>query len=189
VLSLAKPTAGTLDALVRDQRDAPFSYPDVGATRTTLPPGYRHGRHVVQLGHGEATFARAVDGLRRWQAHVGADVEVSPSDAPLLADTVVALVVHRGPLYVTVACRIAYLIEEAARFGFAYGTLPHHLIEGEESFVVERDERDAVRFVITSFVRPRRRLLRLVAPLVNEMDQRLVRRYLHAMQHHAGEQE
>ncbi len=78
----------------------------------------------------------------------------------------------------TVACRIVYVTDEHRRRGFAYGTLPHHLIEGEEAFFVERDGAQAVRFVVSAFLRPRGRIMALGRPLVHRLDDRLVQRYL-----------
>ena len=66
--------------------------------------------------------------------------------------------------------------------GFAYGTLGHHVVEGEEAFAVRRDTDGTVRFEVDSFVRPRGRLLSLAGPLVGPLDHRLVRRYLRGMQ-------
>jgi hypothetical protein len=42
--------------------------------------------------------------------------------------------------------------EESDRVGFGYGTLPGHLVKGEESFEVVRDA-DGVWFVVTAFSR------------------------------------
>ena len=53
------------------QVELPFSYPDVGATRSLSSnaehvPGTLH-HHRVQLGHGHETFARARAALERWE--------------------------------------------------------------------------------------------------------------------------
>lgn len=186
MLSLMRPSAGRLEALVREQRDEALSYREAGATQSTLPPGYRYGRHEVELGHGEAVFAQAVDGLQRWRVHNRARVEVIPGDAPVETGTDVVLDVRIARVHLTLVCRIVYVTAEAHRFGFAYGTLPRHVLEGEEAFVVEHDENGVVRFTITAFVRPHGALARL-APFVDELDQYFVRRYLRAMQDHVAD--
>ncbi len=66
-------------------------------------------------------------------------VTVRPPDAGPEESLTVLLAVPVALLWVTVACWVVYVVDEPERFGFAYGTLPHHVIEGEESFVVERD--------------------------------------------------
>lgn len=140
----------------------------------------------MALGSGDAVFQRAVDGLRDWQAHLRAGVDVATSGARLSSGLVVALAVRVPPLYVTVACRIVSVIEHPTCFGFIYGTLPHHVIEGEERFLVEHEESDAVRFTVTAFLRARGRAMRSMAPVVHLLDQRMVRRYLAGMQQHVS---
>jgi uncharacterized protein (UPF0548 family) len=187
VLSLGRPSRNTVDALLREQRQADFSYPDVGATDGPFPHGYRHARHTVELGQGPDVFDRAAEGLRRWQAHVRAGVAVHPPDAGVEPGLAVVLSVPLvAALHVTVACRVVYVVEQPARSGFAYGTLSHHVIEGEEAFVVERDDTATVRFSISAFLRPRRLATRAVAPLVEAIDHRLVRRYLEGLRRHVA---
>jgi uncharacterized protein (UPF0548 family) len=186
VFSVLRPSPAALEAILREQRDEAFTYPDVGATRGRLPGGYRHGRQVVELGRGEDVFVRAAEGLRRWQAHRGAGVHVPPADAAVEPGTTVVVAVPLAVVHVTVACRVVYLTDEPTRSGFAYGTLPHHVIEGEEAFVVERDDTDVVRFAVTAFFRPRGRLIAAGGPLVHVLDQLLVRRYLSGLRRHVS---
>lgn len=189
MLSVGRPRDGDLDALASAQRGRPFSYPEVGASRGSLPHGYHHVRRVVPLGHGERAFIDAAAGLRRWQAHRLADVAVHPRDAPVEEGSVVVLTVPFGPLHVSVACGVVYVVDEPHRFGFAYGTLPHHMLEGEEAFVVEHGARGDVQFEITAFFRPRGPVMRALGPAVHAADTRLVQRYQRALQRHVGEKE
>lgn len=188
MFSVVKPSSDVLDALLGEQSREELSYAYVGATRSSLPYGYRLGRRVVGLGDGAGVFERASEGLRRWQAHLRAGVGVRPADAGLEEGLAVVLAVPVAFVHVTVACRIVYVIDEPRRFGFAYGTLPHHVIEGEEVFIIERDEADAVRFVVSAFFRPRGPVMAAGAPLVHALDQRLVGRYLRGLQQHVAEQ-
>lgn len=183
LFSFVKPSTAALSALVRQQREERLSYSQVGATRADLPAGYRHVRQVTELGRGEGVFRRAVEGLRKWQAHVHAGVELNPP-RPTRGGARRGVGGPRAPMYVAVACRIVYVTEHPGRFELAYGTLPHHVIEGEEAFIAERVETDTVRFAIAAFFRPRGGALRPVAPLVHLLDERLVRRYLRGMQQH-----
>ncbi len=189
MFSLRPPGARTVDALLDEQRGEGFSYPHVGATGgADLPDGYRHVLHDVDLGHGQEVYARAAEGLRRWQAHVGAGVSLRPPDAPVEEGLTVVLTVPVAPIHVTVACRVVYVVDEPGRWAFAYGTLPHHLIEGEEAFAVERDGEGTVRFAISAFLRPRGPLMRAVGPVVELLDHRIVRRYLRGLQEHVARQ-
>ncbi len=181
MLSLRKPSPARLRSLLEQQEEQNLSYPEVGGTRSTLPSGYRHGRHETTLGHGGPVFDRAVEELRSWRAQRGAGVGVTPSDAAIETGTGVVLTPRLAGVYLTLACRIVYVIAEPDKFGFAYGTLPHHILEGEEAFIIHREPSGLVRFTVTAFVRPRGRLLRLVVPFAAELDQWFVRRYLRAM--------
>ena len=58
------------------------------------------------------------------------------------------------------------MINEARRFGFAYGTLPDHVECGEERFTVECGQDDSVWYDILAFSRPRHPLAKLGQPLV-----------------------
>lgn len=181
MLSLRKPSPAHLRSLLDQQEEQNLSYPEVGATRTGLPPGYRHGRHEVTLGGGARVFDRAVQDLRNWRPQRGAGVAVTPSNAAIESGTALVLTPRVAGVYLTLACRLVYVTAEPDRFGFAYGTLPHHVLQGEEAFVVQRDQTDAVLFTVTTFVRPRGRFWRVLAPFADELDQLFVRRYLRAM--------
>ncbi len=184
--SILEPSSAVLGALGREQSGQGFSYPDVGATRGAWPPGYRHCRHEVELGRGEGVFDQASEGLRRWQAHLRSGARVQPEDTAVEGLTVI-IAVRIAFVWASVACRIVYVTEQARRRGFAYGTLPHHVVEGEEAFHVERDDADVVRFVVSAFLRPRGPVLSAAGPVVHAVDQQLVRRYLRGLQAHVGD--
>lgn len=186
-VSLRRPRTAALDALVARHRGAPFTYPYVGATAGAPPPGYRAGRHAVDLGRGDDVFARAAEGLHRWAAHRRSGASVHPPGAVLAEGEVVAVSVRVGPAWVTVVNRVVRVTEEADVVGFAYGTLPHHVVEGEEAFDVRRGPDGTVRFEVVSFVRPRGRALSPAGPVITPLDHRLVRRYLRGMQAYVGD--
>lgn len=103
--SVSRPSSTALQALLQEQSGQPFSYPEVGATTgRTLPDGYRHGRHVLELGRGEDVFERASEGLQRWQAHLGAGAMVHPQDAAVAEGLTVVLAIPVAFVWVRVAC-------------------------------------------------------------------------------------
>ena len=181
MLSLREPTAARLAAVLAEQAAQPLSYVAVGATRSEPPEGYRHHRRSVELGRGPATFDRAAEGLRRWQAHRGSGAKVHPPDAALVEGQTVVMAVPVAFVWTTVACRIVYVVDEPTQFGFAYGTLAEHVLEGEESFLVEQDDTGRVRFAVSAFLRPRLRVLAAAGPVVHGVDWYLVGRYLRAL--------
>jgi uncharacterized protein (UPF0548 family) len=146
-----------------------------------MPKGYRRDRHEMVLGAGAAVFERAVEGLRRWEAHRGAGLTLRP-ELPELREGVTVVQAIVLPLISAIAaCRIAYVVDEPDVFGFAYGTLPVHPEEGEEAFIVHRDPEGAVTFVITAFSRPRHLLARLGGPATRQIQLHVTRRYLDAL--------
>jgi uncharacterized protein (UPF0548 family) len=181
VLSLRAPTEAQRSHFLARQRQSPFTYEEVGASLGELPEGYRHSRSSIVLGTGDAVFARGKDGIREWRAAAGAGVEMVPPDAPIEVGTTVASLVRLGPFHVLAACRIVVVVDEPDRFGFAYGTLPAHSVEGEEAFVVARDADGTVRFDITAFSRPRDVLTKAGAPFARRVQARTARGYLEGM--------
>lgn len=164
----------------RAQR-ASYSYTEVGATRGAFPSGYHAGHYEIGLGSADRVFERAVEGLRRWEAHRGAGTRVVPTDAPIAADQTV-LVALAFPLVTIVAlCRIVYVTDEPGRFGYAYGTLDGHPEQGEESFHVVRANGET-RFEISAFSRPRHPLARLGSPVAHRLQTKVTEQYLTALE-------
>lgn len=168
------------------QRHQSFSYPDVGATRAVLPAGYRIDRNRIKLGEGPETFAKAVDALRQWKMFETGWVSITPNDAPITKGSCVAILVRHFGFWSLNASRIVYVIDEHSpvnRYGFAYGTLPGHVEQGEERFIVEYyAEDDSVWYDLFAFSRPRHVLARLGYPLSRWLQKRFARDSLKAMQ-------
>ena len=79
------------------------------------------------------------------------------------------------------------MVEEPARRGFAYGTLPGHAESGEERFLVEWDRSDnAVWYDIVAFSRPKHPLARLGYPLTRRTQKRFARDSVAAMRRAIG---
>jgi uncharacterized protein (UPF0548 family) len=108
-------------------------------------------------------FDAASDGLRRWVAHRGAGLRVAPADAPIAAGVSVVVGITLPVLTVVAPCRIVWTVNEADRFGFAYGTLAGHPESGEESFVVAQTA-TGIRFEVTAVSRPAGMVARIGVP-------------------------
>ena len=128
---------------------------------------------------------RAIVGLRLWQAHIGAGAEIFPANLGVTHGETVLVQLRTRPLFVVAPCRIVYVIDEPTRFGFAYGTLPGHPEEGEESFVVTRDVTGDVRFDVTALSRPAETLAKLGSPAGRLIQRRVTNGYLKALQTYA----
>jgi uncharacterized protein (UPF0548 family) len=78
-------------------------------------------------------------------------------------------------------CRIVGVIDEEARWGFAYGTLPGHPEQGEEAFIVSISPDQVVRFEIVAFSRPGDSLVRMAGPIGRVVQKRGTKGYLRAL--------
>jgi uncharacterized protein (UPF0548 family) len=128
------------------------------------PEGFHHDRYQILLGHGTGTFQRAVNGLKSWRAHTAPGFRVFPQDEEIRTGATVVVTLGTPYLALAAPCRIVRIIDEASRWGFAYGTLPDHPEEGEEAFVVSISPDETVLFEIVAFSRPGDPLVRLLGP-------------------------
>ncbi|MEP6761482.1 MAG: DUF1990 domain-containing protein [Sporichthyaceae bacterium] len=160
--------------------DQDVTYPEVGATAGDLPDGYRPVVRRAALGHGQATFQRCATALMTWEVHRASGIEVWASHSPAQPGTMVSQRLGLGPLGIVAPCKVVYVVEEADRRGFAYGTLPGHPESGEESFVVSILDDDSVALEIRSFSRPGNMFSRLGRPVSHWVQDRMTDRYVEA---------
>jgi uncharacterized protein (UPF0548 family) len=167
------------------QQNQPFSYIEAGASRLVAPDGYNVDHNRIMLGEGRETFARAVQAIKDWQMFEMEWIEIAPKDAPIVEGSCVAIIVRHFGFWSLNASRIVYVIEEHGaleRFGFAYGTLPRHVEQGEERFSVEyHSEDNSVWYDLFAFSRPRHLFARLGSPISRQLQKRFARDSLKAM--------
>jgi uncharacterized protein (UPF0548 family) len=169
VLALATASSPTFDNAVRE-RSGPLRY------------AYDHLDGVV--GHGEHDFAAAREGLSTWAAHAAPGLRVFPSSMPLAVGVSCLVTIGTPILALAAPCRVTSVLDEPRRFGFTYATLPGHPEEGEESFVVEMDVLDDVRFAIEARSRPSGSLVRAMAPITRRAQHRVAAGYLRSLEEH-----
>ncbi|MEU5878421.1 DUF1990 domain-containing protein [Spirillospora sp. NPDC047279] len=154
-----------------------FTYPEVGATRTLdLPGGYRHMRVRTLVGEGPEAMRDAADALMEFWMHRALPVRVDASARRAAPGVSVVVGLGVGPLRLEAPCRVVWAEDEDERAGWAYGTLPGHPVEGEESFVVHLDGSGDVWLTVTAFSRPAGRLARSGGPLLPFMQRAYARR-------------
>lgn len=183
---LSQPSEDQIQKFISSQRDRPFSYSQVGATRTAAPPvGFNVDHNRRKLGQGEDTYQRAVAALKTWKQFDLGWVRIVPPNSKVEAGNTVAVQAKSFGFWSLNACRIVYLVADDAalkgRFGFAYGTLPDHIECGEERFTIEWCEDDSVWYDIYAFSRPHHPLVRLGFPLARVMQKRFVKDSLATM--------
>jgi uncharacterized protein (UPF0548 family) len=192
---LRAPSRDRLDAVLAASAGAAFTYDEVGASEplagharpgATLPEGYRHGRWAGVVGEGESDFDRARAALRAWSQHREQGFTVVPDDPPITVGTEVLTVLRVPPVNVLAVCRVVWVVDEADRFGFAYGTLPTHPASGEEAFVVVRTPSGRVEFQVTVFSRAHHPLMRLGGPLARWQQGRAGAGYVDALRRAMG---
>jgi uncharacterized protein (UPF0548 family) len=166
---------------------APFTYPEVGATRDgALPAGYDHVERAHVVGSGRAGFERAAAAVFRWTAQRGAGLQVSASGPASSPGTVVLMTAGLPRLGLDIPCRVVWVVDQPDRRGFGYGTLPGHPESGEESFVVSLRPDGEVVYELRAFSRPGTRLSRLGGPVSGRLQTLALDRYVTAIRRAAG---
>jgi uncharacterized protein (UPF0548 family) len=185
VFLLSRPDESRIRRILASQQALDFSYPDIGATRGELPGGYAVLRGRVDLGHGSAAFARAMNSLLRWKMFDVPGVHLCWPDALVRPETAVAVLVKHFGFWSLNCCRIVYVIDEdgpVRRFEFGYGTLPEHAEQGEERFTIEWNRAsDLVSYDILSFSRPGNAAVKFAYPVARLLQRRFLRNSLSTM--------
>jgi uncharacterized protein (UPF0548 family) len=183
-----EPSPQRITLFLDSQREAPFSYDEVGATRedAKAPTGYAVDHNRTRLGGGVETFERAVAALYAWRMFDIGWARLVPAGAPVEVGTAVAVLAKHYGFHSLNPCRITYTIEENevdfVRRGFAYGTLPEHGERGEERFTVEwRREDDSVFYDLYALSRPNHPIAWLGYPLARRLQRRFAGDSLQAM--------
>ncbi|MFT4124443.1 MAG: DUF1990 domain-containing protein [Microbacteriaceae bacterium] len=86
-----------------------------------------------------------------------------------------------GPFALRAPVRVVYVVEEPARRGFAYGTLPGHPEHGEQSWVVDQREDGSVWMTVRALTRPAGPFWWSLYPLLRLGQAVYLRRYLRAL--------
>ena len=166
---LNKPNESFIRRFLDGQKDSPFSYTEVGASRAAVaPPRYNVDHNRILLGGGRETFSKAIEAVNNWKMFEVNWLRLCWPDAPIAAGTTVGILVRHLGFWSLNACRVVYVIEEKGaveRYGFAYGTLPAHAERGEERFSVEyHHDGGGVWYDLYAFSQPRHVLARAGYP-------------------------
>lgn len=191
---LRQPTESEAAIFLATVRDEPYSYDEVGVSGDP-PDGDRARRFTCDhqrglLGEGDAAWEAAQAAIRNWRMFPRSWTAIHPRGAAIEEENVVALAICTFGLWWLCSCRVVRVIDEpltagqrpVARFGFAYGTLPDHVEEGEEQFIVEQDEQGRVWYDLKAWSRPRHWTTRLGYPIARWQQARFRRQSLAAMQ-------
>ena len=176
---ISRPGEAAIRSFLAAQKERPFSYAELGASRDRAPDGYAVDHNRIELGQGAAVFERATDALWRWQMFQMPWIKLCWPSTPIeVGATVGVLVSHLG-FWSLNGCRVVYVLEDhgsCERFGFAYGTLAGHAETGEERFSVEfHSQNRSVWYDIYAFSPPGSPLARLAYAYARALQRRFAR--------------
>lgn len=156
---------------------------DVGEAVWVRPsPGFRRFERTVVIGHGDDCWNRATHDVLRWVVKTRSGFSVEPAESHLVREGAeLTLIARVGPLRIREPIRVVAVVQEAARYGFAYGTRPGHPVSGEEAFIVHRTPEGTVSLTLRSLTRPGRGRWRLLYPAVLVAQRIYRRRYLRSL--------
>jgi uncharacterized protein (UPF0548 family) len=179
-----RPSQKTIDRFLLDSQALPLSYSPIGIA-TTGTARFSFDQLTVAIGRGDTDFERARAALIAWKQFGIGWLETFPANAPIAAGTVVALLIRHLGFWSLNGCRVLYTVggaDDAARFGFAYGTLTNHAESGEELFEVFIDpQTDDVMYRIRARSRPQATLARIGLPIARVLQARFRRHSAAAM--------
>lgn len=186
VFHFGQPTTTKLRSIRNEQSAEDVTYSRIGLTLGELPDGYNHLRAERFVGSGARIMDRGRDAIRTWAAQHKLGLVLEPSSPAFAEGTVLvfALPLRPSPMWATGACRIMRVVDEPRRFGFVYGTLPHHPECGEEAFLVHHREDDRVVFTITAFSKPRSLPMRASGSIGRLIQRRAAETYLDGYEQH-----
>ena len=171
-------------ATVAQYTDAPFTYAEVGGTRSgALPAGYHLVERSAVVGSGRVQFDRAAAAVFRWDAQRGAGLRIRADGPASTVGTVVLMTAGLRRAGLDIPCRVVWVVDEPDRRGFGYGTLPGHPETGEEAFVVGRAADGTVTLSVVAYAGPGLLLTRLAGPVAWWGADQMVGRYAEALRH------
>ena len=177
MLFMTRPNEDTVHQVLQGNGRERFTYEEVGATLGLMPAGWHSDEQSVVLGHGETLFADAVSALRSWTHFDLPWVRAIKTDVAIRPGSEFAFLAKALGVWSINVCRVIYVVDESdfmgKRFGFAYGTVAPHTVQGEEQFWLEWDRpTDCVTFSIRKFSRPNGILLTLLKPITHRIQRR-----------------
>ncbi len=128
------------------------------------------------VSHGD--FDRVKAGILAWAGHRRAGISRVPEQLPVEVGGTLALAIPVGPISVTATARVVEVFDEPNKFGFSYSTLPHHPVDGEESFIVHRRDDGTLEMVVTAMFRDSVLAPQVAPPLTRFLQNRAINSYL-----------
>ncbi len=178
IASISFPNRQALDNFIKEERSKAYSYPEIGATKTTkifAHYDYDNDYNYIELGKGAEIWQKAKVALQNWQHFPLPWTKIYPNTRGLRKDAVVVVLFRIFGIWWRNSAKIVYAFDEPNRFGFAYGTLPGHIEMGEEVFWIERNAAGMVSYHIKAFSKPRFWLAKIGYPIARFYQRKFAR--------------
>ena len=182
---LRRPSLDSIENFLELLPGQRLTYVQAGMTNGTVPlieGSLQVDHNAVCLGRGLETFEQAKQAVRTWRMFKTGWTHIYPRMAIYDPGSNVAVLIEHFGFWSMNGARVVYAIEEARRFGFAYGTLESHAELGEERFVVEWRDDDLVWYDLLAYSKPRHWAARIGNPVVRILQKRFARDSMRAMQ-------
>lgn len=159
MLSLCKPSVERCAEMLQCSKASKLSYAFPGSIeRGETPSGFNRDRARCLLGSGVEVWSAAVESFRRWRFMPKSVLEVIPPEA-VECDQVVGMLFRGLGVWSANPARIIRVHDFEDRigrsFGFTYATLPGHVEQGEERFLLNwNQESDEVWYKLDAVSRP-----------------------------------
>ena len=175
---ITEPDEKSIAQFIEDQRGEPFSYSEIGFSRSgNAPDAYNVDHNRIQTGTGGNDFRLAVEAVKNWKMFDLDWVKLYSHITPIEVGETVAIIIKHFGFWSMNAARIVYVVEETdtevEKYGFAYGTLTEHGERGEERFSVEfHKKNESVWYDLFAFSQPEHFLAKIGFPLSRMLQKR-----------------
>lgn len=177
-------------SLVERSRGAALSYSPVGISLGTapVPDGFRDVSTERVVGQGMAAYRKVGYALMHWELHRAAGLQVKAQHAAVREGERVGIVIPTmGVMGVSGVCRVVAVVAEGYRTGFAYGSLPKHPVQGEESFLLRMEPDESVVLAVRAVSKPASLYVKLAGPIAHAKQAGATRKLIDAAQRIAQE--
>lgn len=178
---IAFPELNKINAFLKVQSNLPFSYSEIGRSKTDFVAGFDNDYNKIFLGTGNAVWENAKKALQTWQQFPENWTKIHPNTALLKKGETVAVLFHLFGIWWLNSAKIVYTLADENRFGFAYGTLPGHVECGEECFWITKENDGRIYYHIRAFSRPRFWMAKIGYPLARWHQRKFVRQSMQRM--------
>lgn len=192
MLSFRKPSAERLAEMLRRCESSKLSYAFPGSIeRGKTPTGFNRDRAKCLLGVGKEAWSAALESFKLWRFMPTSVVEVVPPET-IECEQIVGVLFYGLGVWSSNPARIIrvhdFENENVTQYGFTYATLPGHVEQGEERFLLNWNrETDEVWYELDAVSRPNHMLAWIAYPYARWQQARFRKQSCASMQRSVNE--